>query len=61
MILPLCRAAEATGEKVGSTKSELAMSLASYVRFMFDNVEGGMLYPYEQIAKYWMELLQEKV
>lgn len=37
------------------------MSLASYVRFMFDNVEGGMLYPYEQIAKYWMELLQEKV
>ncbi|ELR23197.1 uncharacterized protein ACA1_067810 [Acanthamoeba castellanii str. Neff] len=54
------RAAEATGEKVGSTKSELAMSLASYVRFMFDNVEGGMLYPYEQIAKYWMELLQEK-
>jgi hypothetical protein len=37
------------------------MSLASYVRFMFDNVEGGVLYPYEQIAKYWMELLQEKV
>lgn len=54
------RATDLRGEKVG-TKSELPGSLASYVKFFFDNLETGALFPYEQIAKYWMELLQEKV
>ncbi len=56
------RCCDTSSEKVAAgAKGDVNSSLLSYVFYMFDNIEGAPYYPYEQIAKYWAILLQEKV